>query len=47
VIAFDVARDGKRLLVAEDPNPGVQTRLDFVVQWSAEVRRKVEEAGTP
>ena len=47
VFAFDVARDGKRFLVAEDPNPGAQTRLDVVVQWAAEVRRKLEEAGTP
>jgi serine/threonine protein kinase/Tol biopolymer transport system component len=47
VIAFDVARDGKRLLVAEDPNPAAQPGLDVVVNWSAEVRRKVREAGTP
>ena len=47
VIAFDVAPDGKRLLVAEDPNPGEQTRLDVVIQWAAEVRRKLEEAGRP
>jgi len=42
-----VARDAKRLLVAEDPNPGEQTRLDVVIEWAAEVRRKLEEAGTP
>jgi len=47
VYAFDVARDAKRLLVAEDPNPGEQTRLDVVIEWAAEVRRKLEEAGTP
>jgi hypothetical protein len=44
VIAYDVARDGKRLLVAEDPNPSAQPGLDVVVNWSAEVRRKVKEA---
>jgi hypothetical protein len=47
VIAYDAARDGKRFLVAEDPNPGAQTRLDVVVHWLADVRRKVEEARTP
>ncbi|MDP9194509.1 MAG: protein kinase, partial [Acidobacteriota bacterium] len=47
VFAYDVARDGKRLLVAEDPNPAAQPGLDVVVNWSAEVRRKVEEAATP
>jgi serine/threonine-protein kinase len=47
VIAYDAARDGKRFLVAEDPNPGAQTKLDVVVHWLAEVRRKVEEARTP
>ena len=47
VLAFDVTRDGKRFLVAEDPNPDEQARLDVVVNWSAEVRRKVEDAGTP
>ena len=47
VIAFDVARDGKRFLVAEDPNPAAQPGLDVVVHWSAEVRRKVREAATP
>jgi Tol biopolymer transport system component len=47
VIVYDVARDGKRFLVAEDPNPAAQPRLDVVVNWSAEVRRKLREAGTP
>ena len=45
VAVFDVARDGKRFLVAEDPNPGAHAQLDVVVNWFAEVRRKVEEAG--
>ena len=47
VFAFDVSRDGKRFLVVEDPNPGEQARLDVVLNWSADVRRKVEETGTP
>ena len=47
VIAYDVARDGKRFLVAEDPNPAAQPGLDVVLNWSAEVRRKVKEAATP
>jgi serine/threonine-protein kinase len=47
VLAFDAARDGKRFLIAEDPNPGAQPILDVVVHWSAEVQRKVVEARTP
>ncbi len=47
ILVFDVARDGKRFLVVEDPNPGAQTRLDVVVNWFAEVQRRVEEARTP
>jgi hypothetical protein len=47
ILAFDVASDGKRLLVAEDPNPGAQTRLDVVTQWSAEVQRKLADVGKP
>ncbi|MFI5026381.1 MAG: protein kinase [Solirubrobacterales bacterium] len=47
VIAFDAARDGRRFLIAEDPNPGAQTRLDVVVHWFAEVQRKLAEARTP
>ena len=47
VFTYDVARDGKRLLVAEDPNPAAHPALDVVVGWSAEVRRKVAEAATP
>ncbi len=47
ILVFDVARDGKRFLVVEDPNPGAQTRLDVVVNWFAEVQRKVEAARTP
>jgi len=41
------ARDGKCLLVAEDPSPTAEPGLDVVVNWSAEVERKVKEAGTP
>jgi hypothetical protein len=47
VITFDAARDGQRFLVAEDPNPGAQTRLDVVVHWFAEVQGKIAEARTP
>jgi hypothetical protein len=47
LITFDAARDGKRFLVAEDPNPGAQPRLDVVVHWFAEVERRVKEARTP
>ncbi len=47
IISFDVSRDGKRFLVAEDPNPGAQTSLDLTVHWFAEVRRKLREAKTP
>jgi len=47
VIAFDAARDARRFLIAEDPNPGAQTRLDVVVHWTAEVQRKITEARTP
>ncbi len=42
-IAFDVARDGKRLLMIEDPNPQAQPRLDMVVGWTDEVQRKVRD----
>jgi len=47
VLVFAAARDGKRFLVAEDPDPEAQPRLDVVVHWFAEVRRRVEEARTP
>jgi len=47
VFAFDVAADGKRFLVAEDPSPAGQTRLDAVLGWSAEVHRKLLEAHAP
>jgi len=45
--AFDVSRDGRRFLVAEDPNSDAQSRLDLVLNWTAEVRRKVAEAHAP
>ena len=44
VLAFDAARDGRRFLIAEDPNPGAQPRLDVVVHWFAAVERKLAEA---
>jgi hypothetical protein len=47
VIAYDAARDGKRFLIAEDPNPGAQPILDLAVHWSVEVQRKLAEARTP
>ena len=47
IFYFDAARDGKRFLAAEDPDPGAQSRLDFTVNWFAEVRRKVGEAKAP
>jgi serine/threonine-protein kinase len=47
ISTFDASRDGKRFLVAEDPNPGAQTRLDVAVNWGAEVKRKVREAKAP
>ena len=47
IFVFDVARDGKRFFVAENPNPGAQPKLDIAVNWFAEVRRKVREAKAP
>ncbi len=44
---YDVARDGKRFLVAENPNPGLSSHLDVVLNWFSEVTRKVQEAKTP
>jgi hypothetical protein len=43
-VSFAAAKDGKRFIAAENPNPGAQPRLDIVVNWFAEVRRKVQEA---
>lgn len=37
-------RDGKRFFVAENPNPGMSSHLDLVVNWFSEVNRKVQEA---
>ena len=45
--AFDVSRDGRRFLVAEDPDPEAQSRLDLVLHWTADVARRVAEARTP
>jgi dipeptidyl aminopeptidase/acylaminoacyl peptidase len=47
IFYFDAARDGKRFLVAEDPNPGAHSRLDLTVNWFAEVRRKTAQAKAP
>jgi Tol biopolymer transport system component/tRNA A-37 threonylcarbamoyl transferase component Bud32 len=47
IFAFNASHDGKRFLVAENPNPGAQPRLDIAVNWFAEVRRKVREAKAP
>jgi len=44
---YDVARDGKRFFVAENPNPGMGSHLDIVLSWSSEVKRKVQEAKAP
>ncbi|MBK5254458.1 MAG: PD40 domain-containing protein, partial [Vicinamibacteria bacterium] len=47
VLAFDATRDGKRFLIAEDPNPGAQPKLDVVLHWFDEVKRRVAAARTP
>jgi len=47
IFDFAASRDGRRFLVAENPNPGAQPRLDIAVNWFAEVRRKVREAKAP
>ena len=47
IFAFDVAHDGKRFIVAEDPNPGAQTRLNMTINWFSEVKRKLREAKAP
>lgn len=47
IFFYDVTRDGKRFLVAEDPNPGAQPRLEVAVNWFAEVARRVREAKAP
>jgi len=47
VLTFDAARDGKRFLIVEDPNPGAQPRFDVVVNWFSAVERKLAEARTP
>ncbi|MFI5168373.1 MAG: protein kinase [Thermoanaerobaculales bacterium] len=47
IYAYDVTRDGKRFLVAENPSPGTSSHLDVVVNWFLEVTRKVQEAKAP
>jgi serine/threonine-protein kinase len=47
IFYYDVTRDGKRFLVAENPNPGMSSHLDVVVNWVSEVKRKVQEAKAP
>jgi len=44
IFSFAAANDAKRFIAAENPNPGAQPRLDIVLNWFADVRRKVEEA---
>lgn len=44
---YDVARDGRRFFVAENPNPGMSSHLDVVVNWFSEVKRKVQESKGP
>ena len=44
IFSFAAAKDGRRFIAAENPNPGAQPRLDIVLNWFAEVRRKVQEA---
>jgi serine/threonine-protein kinase len=44
IFSFAATKDGKRFIAAENPNPGAQPRLDIVVNWFAEVRRKLQEA---
>ena len=47
IVTYDATADGRRFLAAEDPNPGARTHLDVVVDWFAEVERKVAEARAP
>jgi hypothetical protein len=47
IVTYDATADGRRFLVAEDPNPGARTHLDVVVDWFAEVQRKIAEARAP
>jgi len=44
---FDVTRDGKRFLVAENPDVGASLHLDVVVNWYSDVQRRVQEAKAP
>jgi serine/threonine-protein kinase len=44
IFSFAAAKDGRRFIAAENPNPGAQPSLDVVLNWFAEVRRKVQEA---
>lgn len=44
IFTFAAAKNDKRFIAAENPNPGAQPRLDVVLNWFAEVGRKVQEA---
>jgi len=41
IFTFAATKDGKRFIAAENPNPGAEPRLDIVLNWFAEVRRKL------
>ncbi len=47
IVTYDASADGRRFLAVEDPDPGARTHLDVVVDWFAEVERKVAEARAP
>jgi serine/threonine-protein kinase len=44
IFSFAATKDGKRFIASENPTPGAEPRLDIVLNWFAEVRRKVGEA---
>jgi eukaryotic-like serine/threonine-protein kinase len=44
IFSFAATHDGKRFIAAENPSPGAEPRLDIVLNWFADVRRKVAEA---
>jgi serine/threonine-protein kinase len=47
ILVFDADRAGQRFLAAENPNFGAETKLILVVNWFAEVKRKLREAKAP
>lgn len=47
VRAFDASRDGRRFLIAEDPNPGSRPEINITLNWFAEVKRRLLAARTP